>query len=469
MGVVYRATQLSLNRTVALKILATELSQDKAFRERFRREGLLQAAIDHEHIVTVYEAGETEHGLFLAMRLIRGPTLKDMILSGRARPGAHAADPRPGGRRARHGSRRGAHPPRHQAAEHPHRRQRPRLPGGLRADAGLGRGEPHRDGPVHRHDRLRGPGADPGPGRHGAKRRLLARRGALRGAHRGRAVPASERGGRALRPHLRAAAARDGAAPRASPGDRRRGRPRDGQGAGRPVRVGRRAGRGGEGGLRRPAGGGRDDRTPAARRPPPAVRARSSRRASGPVTRQAQPGRLPRRGHHHARDPAPAAATVAAGAAPARAAATAPAAAAPAAAPAEAPRRRGLSGAAIALLVVLGLAGAAAGYLLGSGGSDDSGTASDPFGELGVRGHRGAVVPGRLEARLGGARDPRRALRPADRARRPPAAARGWWRGRWPRPGPRCSRPGSSPGCPAGRPTASRCTSGAWRRSATAI
>ena len=86
MGVVYRATQLSLNRTVALKILATELSQDGAFRERFRREGLLQAAIDHQHIVTVYEAGDTEHGLFLAMRLIRGPTLKDMILAGELDP-----------------------------------------------------------------------------------------------------------------------------------------------------------------------------------------------------------------------------------------------------------------------------------------------------------------------------------------------------------------------------------------------
>jgi predicted Ser/Thr protein kinase len=86
MGVVYRATQLSLNRTVALKILATELSEDAAFRERFRREGLLQAAIDHEHIVTVYEAGDTEHGLFLAMRLIRGPTLKDMILAGELDP-----------------------------------------------------------------------------------------------------------------------------------------------------------------------------------------------------------------------------------------------------------------------------------------------------------------------------------------------------------------------------------------------
>jgi predicted Ser/Thr protein kinase len=87
MGVVYRATQLSLNRTVALKILAVELSQDGAFRERFRREGLLQAAIDHQHIVTVYDTGDTEHGLFLAMRLIRGPTLKDMIHSGELDPG----------------------------------------------------------------------------------------------------------------------------------------------------------------------------------------------------------------------------------------------------------------------------------------------------------------------------------------------------------------------------------------------
>ncbi len=81
MGVVYEATQLSLNRTVALKVLAPHLSDDDAFRERFRREGQIQAAIDHPNIVTVYEAGETEHGLFIAMRLVRGPTLKDMILA----------------------------------------------------------------------------------------------------------------------------------------------------------------------------------------------------------------------------------------------------------------------------------------------------------------------------------------------------------------------------------------------------
>src|SRR4051794_22051473 len=81
MGVVYEATQLSLSRTVALKLLAANLSDDPAFRERFRREGLLQAAIDHPNIVTVYEAGDTEQGLFLAMRLVRGPKLKGMIIA----------------------------------------------------------------------------------------------------------------------------------------------------------------------------------------------------------------------------------------------------------------------------------------------------------------------------------------------------------------------------------------------------
>jgi hypothetical protein len=87
MGVVYQAMQVSLKRTVALKVLAPHLSDDVLFRERFRREGQLQAGIDHPHIVTVYEAGESEHGVFIAMRLIRGPNLKDMIVSRELDPG----------------------------------------------------------------------------------------------------------------------------------------------------------------------------------------------------------------------------------------------------------------------------------------------------------------------------------------------------------------------------------------------
>ena len=87
MGVVYRATQLSLNRSVALKILSADFGEDAAFRERFRREGVLQAAIDHPHIVTVYDTGESEQGLYLVMSMVRGPTLKDMILSRELDPG----------------------------------------------------------------------------------------------------------------------------------------------------------------------------------------------------------------------------------------------------------------------------------------------------------------------------------------------------------------------------------------------
>jgi serine/threonine protein kinase len=86
MGAVYEATQLSLNRVVALKLLAPNLSDDPGFRARFEREGQVQAALDHEHIVTVYEAGQSEYGLFLAMRLIAGPTLKQLILDGELDP-----------------------------------------------------------------------------------------------------------------------------------------------------------------------------------------------------------------------------------------------------------------------------------------------------------------------------------------------------------------------------------------------
>jgi tRNA A-37 threonylcarbamoyl transferase component Bud32 len=82
MGVVYEATQLSLDRRLAVKVLHPELGEDPAFLERFRREGRLQAALDHPHVVTVHEAGESEHGLFLAMRLVRGSSLAALLREG---------------------------------------------------------------------------------------------------------------------------------------------------------------------------------------------------------------------------------------------------------------------------------------------------------------------------------------------------------------------------------------------------
>jgi hypothetical protein len=82
MGEVYEATQLGLGRRVAFKVLHADLGSEAGFRERFRREGQLQATLEHPHVVTVYEAGEIEDGLFLAMRLVDGVTLKQLIVEG---------------------------------------------------------------------------------------------------------------------------------------------------------------------------------------------------------------------------------------------------------------------------------------------------------------------------------------------------------------------------------------------------
>ena len=60
MGTVYLAEQESLKRPVALKLLSPQLTADETFRARFRREGEVQAALDHPHIVPIYEAGESE-------------------------------------------------------------------------------------------------------------------------------------------------------------------------------------------------------------------------------------------------------------------------------------------------------------------------------------------------------------------------------------------------------------------------
>ena len=79
MGVVYRATQVRLERVVALKVIAPELASDPAFRERFQREARLLASVDDPNVVPVYEADEAEDQLFLSMRWIDGGDLADEI------------------------------------------------------------------------------------------------------------------------------------------------------------------------------------------------------------------------------------------------------------------------------------------------------------------------------------------------------------------------------------------------------
>ncbi|MEH3054561.1 MAG: serine/threonine-protein kinase [Patulibacter minatonensis] len=82
MATVYEATQSSLRRRVALKVLDPRLAEDDAFRERFRHEGAHLAALDHPSIVPVYDSGEDDGRLYLAMRLVDGETLADRMRSG---------------------------------------------------------------------------------------------------------------------------------------------------------------------------------------------------------------------------------------------------------------------------------------------------------------------------------------------------------------------------------------------------
>src|SRR5437763_3408500 len=79
MSVVYRAEHLRLKRKVALKLLAPELGQDAHFRERFLRESELAASLDHPHIVPIYDAGEAEGQLYIAMRYVPGGDLKRLL------------------------------------------------------------------------------------------------------------------------------------------------------------------------------------------------------------------------------------------------------------------------------------------------------------------------------------------------------------------------------------------------------
>ena len=79
MGVVYRATQLALERPVALKVIAAELVEKEGFRERFLRESRLAASLDHPSVVPVYDAREEDGELIVAMRLVEGGDLRKLI------------------------------------------------------------------------------------------------------------------------------------------------------------------------------------------------------------------------------------------------------------------------------------------------------------------------------------------------------------------------------------------------------
>ena len=79
MGLVFRATDLALGRTVALKVIAPDAAGNAVFRARFERECRVAAAIDHPHVVQIFHAGQDEGLLYLTMRYVDGTDLRRLL------------------------------------------------------------------------------------------------------------------------------------------------------------------------------------------------------------------------------------------------------------------------------------------------------------------------------------------------------------------------------------------------------
>ena len=79
MSIVYSAEHMRLGRPAALKVLSPLLAADEGFRSRFTRESQLAAGLDHPSIVAIYDAGEADGRLYIAMRLVRGDDLGSLL------------------------------------------------------------------------------------------------------------------------------------------------------------------------------------------------------------------------------------------------------------------------------------------------------------------------------------------------------------------------------------------------------
>jgi len=79
MGVVYRARDTRLKREVALKVLKPEVVADPDRRRRFLQEAQAAAALEHPHIATIYDVGETDGTIFIAMELVKGESLRALL------------------------------------------------------------------------------------------------------------------------------------------------------------------------------------------------------------------------------------------------------------------------------------------------------------------------------------------------------------------------------------------------------
>jgi len=92
MGVVYRATDLTLDRRVALKLIAPSVAADEEFRARFERECRVAASLEHPHVVPIFHAGEEGERLYVTMRFVEGTDLRALLAEeGRLEPGRAVA------------------------------------------------------------------------------------------------------------------------------------------------------------------------------------------------------------------------------------------------------------------------------------------------------------------------------------------------------------------------------------------
>jgi len=82
MGTVYRARDVRLDRDVALKVLSSDRSADPRRKARFAREAKAASALNHPNIITIYEINSSEGVDWIAMELVRGPTLRELLESG---------------------------------------------------------------------------------------------------------------------------------------------------------------------------------------------------------------------------------------------------------------------------------------------------------------------------------------------------------------------------------------------------
>jgi len=82
MGEVWRAYDTVIDRTVAIKMLLPHFAQDKTFEQRFRREARAAASLDDPHVVPIYDVGEIDGRLYVAMRLVNGEDLQTLLDGG---------------------------------------------------------------------------------------------------------------------------------------------------------------------------------------------------------------------------------------------------------------------------------------------------------------------------------------------------------------------------------------------------